>query len=204
MLRPFALVLFMFRFVHNLARLFALLGGFVLAGLIVLTCLSIAGRSINSILHSGFLQSVAPDTASLFLASGVGPINGDFELVEAGMAFTIFAFLSLCQLNGSHASVDIFTSSLGPRVQQWLRTIIEIVFAAILVLIAWQLFEGMESKRRSGQTSFLLEMPVWWAYATSLLACAVATFVAVYVAVARIIELTTGRLILPPEMEASH
>lgn len=204
MLRPSVLVQMMFRFVHNLARLFALLGGFVLSGLIVLTCMSIAGRSINSVLHSDLLQSVAPDLATWLLSSGVGPINGDFELVEAGMAFSIFAFLSLCQLNGSHASVDIFTSRLAPRTQRILRTVIEIVFAAVLVLIVWQLFEGMESKRRSGQTTFLLEMPIWWAYSTSLVACVVATFVAIYVAVVRSIEAVTGRLILPPEMEADH
>lgn len=194
----------MYGFVDKLARSFALLGGFVLAGLIILTCLSIIGRSINSVLHSDLIQSFAPGMASLLLSSGVGPINGDFELVEAGMAFSIFSFLSLCQLNGSHASVDLFTSALAPRTQRVLRAIIEILFAGVLVLIAWQLFEGMESKRRSGETTFLLEFPIWWAYSASLVACFVATFVGIYVAIMRSMEAATGRWILPSEQEADH
>ena len=133
----------------RLARLFALLGGIALTFLILLTCLSVGGRALNSFLHGEWIQSIAPDIATALLATGVGPINGDFELVEAGMAFAIFAFLPLCQLNGAHASVDIFTSALPLRANRFLRMVIEIVFAATLVLIAWELFQGMESKRVS-------------------------------------------------------
>lgn len=194
----------MYRFLDRLARLFALLGGLVLLALIVLTCLSIAGRSLNGMLHSDWLQSIAPELASRLLSLGIGPINGDFELVEAGMAFAIFAFLPLCQLHGAHAAVDIFTSALPVRVSQLLNTIIEIVFAAVLVLIAWQLYEGMQSKRASGQTTFLLEFQVWWPYAASLVASSVAALVAVSVAVMRLIETFSGQQILPATMEAEH
>lgn len=189
---------------ERLARLFAQLGGLVLSILIIVTCLSIAGRSLNSLLHGDLAQSFMPALANALLATGVGPINGDFELVEAGMAFAIFSFLPLCQLNGAHASVDIFISSLPLRANRLLRTIIEIVFAAVLVLIAWQLFQGMESKRASGQTTFLLQFPVWWAYAVSLSGAIMAALVSVYVAVMRMIEVTTGHRVLPPELEADH
>lgn len=194
----------MYSFVDRLARFFAQLGGLVLTALIILTCLSIAGRSLNGILHSDWVQTVVPGVAAALLDMGIGPINGDFELVEAGMAFSIFAFLPLCQLNGAHASVDIFTSALPLRANRFLRTIIEIVFAAVLVLIAWQLFEGMLSKRNSGQTTFLLEFPVWWAYAVSLVAAVAAAFVSIYVASMRVVEAITGHRVLPPEMEADH
>ena len=188
----------------RLARLFALAGGLVLCALVVLTCLSVLGRMLNSLLHGDAMQAAAPDLAAASSAAGVGPINGDFELVEAGMAFSIFAFLPLCQLSGAHASVDIFTDRLPPRAGRALRAAIEIVFAAVLVLIAWQLGEGMLSKLRSGQTTFLLEYPVWWAYAFSLAGAAAAALVAVYVAATRLAEALSGRDILPPEMEADH
>ena len=168
----------MYSFVDRLARLFAQLGGLVLSALIILTCLSIAGRSLIGVLHADWVQASIPGIAVALIDLGVGPINGDFELVEAGMAFSIFAFLPLCQLNGAHASVDIFTSALPKRVNRMLRIVIEIVFAAVLVLIAWQLFQGTLSKRNSGQTTFLLEFPIWWAYALSLVAAAVAAFIA--------------------------
>lgn len=190
--------------VNQLARLLALLGGAVLSGLVVLTCASIAGRTINGILHSDLVQGSMPGLADALLATGVGPVNGDFELVEAGMAFAIFAFLPLCQLNGAHAAVDIFTANLPPRVNRVLGMVIEVIFAAVLVLVAVQLFDGMMSKRSTGQTTFLLEFPVWWAYAASMLGAAAAAVVAVYVALMRLVEVATGHRILPPESGADH
>ena len=194
----------MYRFFDRLARLFALLGGIVLSALIVLTCLSVLGRSINSILHSDMIISTAPGLAGALLDWGIGPINGDFELVEAGMAFAIFAFLPLCQLNGAHASVDVFTSTLPAAVNRTLRGVIEVVFAAVMILIAWQLAEGTFSKLRTGQTTFLLQFPVWWGYALSLVAAVVAAVVSVYVAALRVAEMVTGQPVLPPDMEADH
>lgn len=190
--------------VTKLARAFAILGGLALSTLIVLTCLSIVGRSLNSVLHSDFVQGLAPDLASTLLASGIGPINGDFELVQAGMAFTIFAFLPLCQLNGAHASVDIFTAALPLRVSGFLRMVVELIFAAVLVLIAVQLYAGMESKLRSGQTTLLLQYPLWWGYAISVPGAIATAVVGFHVAISRLIEVMTGRVVLPPELEAEH
>lgn len=191
-------------FFDKLARFLALLGGAVLSLLVIMTCISILGRSVNSMLHSDLMQGLAPGLAEALIGIGIGPINGDFELVEAGMAFVIFAFLPLCQMHGAHASVDIFTQALPPRVNRALRTVIEIVFAIVLVVIAVQLYSGMLSKQSSGQTTFLLEFPVWWSYAVSLVGAFAAALVSVYVAVMRLVETTTGRRMLPPEMGADH
>lgn len=194
----------MHTFVTRLARSFAVVGGIVLSALIILTCLSVAGRAMNSLLHGDALQSLVPGLAKLLLATGVGPINGDFELVEAGMAFAIFAFLPLCQLHGAHASVDIFTATLPPRINRILRMVVEIIFAAVLILIAFKLFSGMESKRASGQTTLLLQFPVWWGYAFSVPGAVAAAFVALHIALSRLVEVATGRIILPSELESEH
>lgn len=194
----------MYSFVDRLARLFAQLGGLVLSALIILTCLSIAGRSLNGVLHADWVQTAIPGVAAALLNLGIGPVNGDFELVEAGMAFSIFAFLPICHLHAAHASVDIFTSTLSVRANRILRMITECVFAAVLVLIAWQLLQGMLSKRNSGQTTFLLEFPIWWAYALSLVAAGIAALVAVYVASMRAVEAVTGHSVLPVETEAER
>ena len=188
----------------RLARAFALLGGLVLTILIVLTCLSILGRSANTILNGDLFQRAVPGLASTLLSTGIGPIKGDFELVEAGMAFAILAFLPLCQLNGAHASVDIFTSALPLRVNRLLRAVIEVVFAVALILIAWQLYEGLLGKRRAGETSFYLEFPVWWGYAASLVPAIATAIVSTYLAAMRVVEGATGRRVLPPELEADH
>lgn len=193
----------MHRFMEKLARIMAVLGGLVLSFLIIMTCLSIVGRTINSVLHSDMIQGIMPGIASALLATGIGPINGDFELVEAGLAFAIFAFLPLCQLGNGHASVDIFISHF-PKLNQKMQVIIDMVFAATLILIAVKLFAGMQSKQNSGQTTFLLQLPVWWAYAASLFGAVIAALVATYIAIVRLFEAFTGKQILSIEGEAVH
>lgn len=191
-------------FMNKLARLFALFGGTVLSLLIIQTCLSVIGRSANSILHNDFFQTTMPGFANALLATGIGPINGDFELTEAGMAFVIFAFIPLCQLNGGHASVDIFTSKLPSAVNRALMMVIEVIFALVLIVIAWQLLQGMLSKLNSGQTTLLLQYPVWWGYAFCLTGAAVTAIIAIYVAAIRVLEFSTGTEILPAELGADH
>ena len=191
-------------FMDRLARLFALAGGAVLSILVIQTCLSILGRSLNSILHSDAIQSSIPTLAAMLLSTGVGPINGDYELVEAGMAFTIFTFIPLCQLNGAHASVDIMTAKLPRGIRQVLSAAIEAIFAGVLIVIAWQMNLGMFSKLNSGQTTFLLQFPLWWAYAFALTGAIASAVVAIYVAGARMVEIATGNQMLPVDSGAGQ
>ncbi|KRS15135.1 TRAP transporter small permease [Roseovarius indicus] len=179
-----------------LARIMAVLGGVVLTLVIFVTCFSVAGRMLNGFLHGSVAQGMFPELADRLIAAGVGPLLGDFELVEAGVAFAIFAFLPLCQITGGHASVDIFTSALPRMANRVIQLIVDWVFAVVLIVIAWQLYQGMLEKVRYNETTFMLQFPVWWAYAASLVAATVAALVGLYVACARVGELATGRVIL--------
>lgn len=185
------------RLTLSLARGMAFLGGFVLTLLIVLTCVSVLGRILNGVLHGGFAQNLFPGFAEWLIKAGVGPVLGDFEVVEAGVAFAIFAFIPLCQITGGHASVDIFTSKFPRRVNRVIQVAVDIVFAAVLILIAQRLYIGLIEKQQYNETTFMLQFPIWWAYAASLVAAALAAGVAIYVAVARIVEIMSGRVILP-------
>jgi TRAP-type C4-dicarboxylate transport system permease small subunit len=164
----------MHRFFLGLATGLAIVGGAVLAALVLMVVVSIIGRE-----------------------AGLGAITGDYELVEAGTAFAVFAFLPYAQITGGHAVVDVFTTWLPDRAGRILETVIALVFAAVLVLIAVQLFHGTMAKYNSGQTSFLLQFPLWWPYAASLAAAIAGAVVGVYVAGARIVEAATGRSLLP-------
>jgi TRAP-type C4-dicarboxylate transport system permease small subunit len=188
----------------GLSRIMAILGGIVLVALIVLTCASITGRLLNGGLHSEMVQGLAPGFAAWVLDLGIGPVNGDFELVEAGVAFSIFAFLPLCQIGAGHASVDIVTGSFPRGVNRFLGMVIELIFAAVLVLIAVQLFSGMLAKKGYGETSFLLQFPVWWGYAASLVPAATAAVVGVYMAAVRVVEVATGRVLIADGEGAGH
>ena len=180
------------------ARLMAICGGLVLTVLIVLICISVIGRSLNGLLH-GWIGAVIPDLSAWALDLGVGPINGDFELVEAGVAFAIFAFLPLCQISAGHASVDIFTAKLPTRINRLLQLAIDVIFTVVLIAIAYQLYNGMLSKQRYGDTTFLLQFPIWWAYAASLSGSILTAVISFYVAGIRALELMRGEDILSQE-----
>ncbi len=186
----------MHKLVLRAARFMALAGGAVLGALVVLVCLSVAGRMLNGLLH-GAAGDLAPHLARALLGLGIGPITGDFELVEAGIAFSIFAFLPLAQITSAHASVDLLGAALPDRAGRLLRLLAEIAFAGVLILIAVQLGAGMLSKMRHGETTFLLQFPVWWGYAASLPGAVLAGAVGVYMTGVRGLELVRGRDILP-------
>lgn len=188
----------------RLARTMATIGGVVLSALIVLTCVSVAGRSLNTLLHIDWIETRFAETAQYFLDLGVGPILGDYELVEAGIAFAIFAFLPLCQITGGHASVDIFTSKFPDRINRFISMVVEVVFAIALVVIAWRLYEGMLSKMKYNETTYLLLIPVWWAYGASLFAAVIAALIGIYMALVRIMESLTGRIIITALPETDH
>ena len=194
----------MHRFMLRLAQVMAILGGIVLVALIMLTCASVLGREVNALLQTDFVEGAAPGLAAAILSTGIGPINGDFELVEAGIAFSIFAFFPLTQITAGHATVDIFTARFSEGSNRWLRAITEAAFAAVLILIAVQLFQGMLSKRQYGETSFLLQFPIWWAFAASAFGAIVAAACGVYMAAVRFLEAVQRKVIVPSGAGADH
>ena len=194
----------MYSLIKKLAHAMAVLGGLVLISLILLVCTSVLGRSVGTVLHGAFMQTNFTDFSNWALGVGIGAINGDFELVEAGVAFAIFAFLPLCQLSGSHATVDVLTSKLSLRSNQVLKIISECLFALVLGLIAWRLFAGMEAKQRYGETTFLLQFPIWWAYAASFLGAALAALVSIFMAIVRILEALSGKELLTENESAEQ
>lgn len=183
--------------VKGLARGTAIIGGLVLVVLIVITTLSIIGRSANKWLHSQAAEGLLGDLAQKLLDLGIGEINGSYELLEAGIAFAIFSFFPVCQLYANHATVDVFTARFPPNVSRAIVTFWETVLAAALILISVQLFGGVQRYYGNGETTLFLQFPVWWSYAASFAASIVTCVVAVYCAVMRLREALTGRPILP-------
>jgi TRAP-type C4-dicarboxylate transport system permease small subunit len=183
--------------IERLARSMAILGGVVLTVLVLLTCVSVLGRGLNTMGHSAWLTGLSQSFADWLIASGVGPVTGDFELVEAGIAFSIFAFLPICQLYAGHATVDVFTSRLSDRTNTWLMAFWDAVLTLVILLITWRLSAGLADKYANGETTFLLQFPIWWSYAASFVAALVASVTAVYCSVGRVTYAATGRSILP-------
>jgi len=167
--------------VEWLARALAVLGGLALLSVTGLTVASITGR--------------------VFTRQGLGPIPGDFELVEALTAFAVFAFLPWCQLRRGHATVDVFTSFLPGRINRVIDLVAETLMTLVIVRIAWRLGYGLTDHRRYGETTYILQLPLWWPFAACMVAAAVAVAVSVYLTWLRIREVATNRDIDPAGRE---
>ena len=137
------------RLMRSLAAFMAILGGLALIAVILVTVTSITGRAL--------------------LWIGVGPIRGDFELVELGTGFAVFSFLPWVQINRQHASVEILTRHLGRTFNRLIDLAADLMMFAIAILLAWKHWNGTLDKLSYGETTFIIQYPVWWAYASGLL-----------------------------------
>ena len=202
----------MHRAMYRLSQAMAVLGGCILSALVVLTFASVVGREVNAFLHGDAAQGLFPGLANWLIALGVGPVNGDYELIEAGIAFAIFCFLPLCQITAGHASVDIFTNYMSETINRVLRALTELIFAGVLIVIAAQLYGGTLSKMRgcetffarTCETTFLLQFPVWWAFGLSLIGAVIAAVIGTYMGIMRVAEVAVGRDLLPETKETAH
>ncbi|MGN6466099.1 MAG: TRAP transporter small permease [Rhizobiaceae bacterium] len=201
------------RIVGWLARALAMRGGAVLVAITVLTVASIVGRAVVTVAYShtpdylaflelplGWLRAGAAYLAS----HGVGPVPGDYEMVQDGTGFAIFAFLPWCQLNRGHATVDVFTSFLPDWTNRWIDLVSELLMTAVIVLIAWRLGVGAMDKMRYGETTFILQYPVWWGYAFAMVGAVVAVIVSFYMLAVRIGEVVTGKAAFGPSQGGMH
>ena len=121
----------------------------------------------------GGLLSVA--TALLVTTSvtlrwlGLGSINGDFELVQIGVALSVFCFLPLTQARRGNIMVDTFTGWLPLRVQRAMDAFWDFVYAGFMALTAWCLMNGARDALASGLTSAMLGVNLWPVFAATVL-----------------------------------
>lgn len=130
---------------HGLAVGLAYCGGAVVAGVGIMSAISIIGRS--------------------FWGS---PILGDFELVEIGIAVAGSMFLPYCQATRGHIVVDFFTLKAGPRTIEWLDRFGTLLMAVMFLALAWRTTVGCFEIAQTGETSMLMGFPIWVGYAFAI------------------------------------
>lgn len=151
-------------------RVAAISGGLLVAALAVITVVSILGRWVAG----------APVLSDMATLAWVGPITGDYELVEMGTAIAVFLFLPYCHLRGGHVTVDLLVMHAPVMVQRLLAVVAEALFLVVAGLMTWRLYHGLLDKRRYMETSMLLDIPLWWGYVGGLLGFALLTLVCLY------------------------
>ncbi len=165
------------RAIGILARGTALAGGAVLLLLIVMTCVSILGRA-------GLTLSAIFDLPALI--AHMRPVRGDYELVEMGSAVAIFAFLPWCHWSMFHARVDLLAGHLPVWLDRGLSMLWDWVMLVVIAVIAWRLWYGMLGKISGAETTFLRQIPLWWAYAACFVCAVVGVIVALWIALNRV------------------
>lgn len=131
------------RFLRPLSLAFAVAGGGVACAVAAMTVASIAMRSLWS-----------------------SPIAGDVELTQLGIALAISLCLPWAQLHGANIIVDFFTQSLPDRANRRLDAVGALLLAAMCALLSWRAAMGAIAVRAAGETSMILDLPMWWAYAS--------------------------------------
>jgi TRAP-type C4-dicarboxylate transport system permease small subunit len=138
----------MISLIYRLARWTAIVGGLVLVALVLMVVASVAGRAM--------------------IGLGLGPVPGDFELVEVGVGIAIFFFLPWCYLRGGHATVDLLYMHMPNGFRKAVDIFSDLAMLLVWLVLTWKLWEGMVEKKQYMETTFILQMPIWWAYAFCL------------------------------------
>jgi TRAP-type C4-dicarboxylate transport system permease small subunit len=138
----------MIDWIYRVSRWTALVGGLMLVALMLMVVVSVIGRALIGV--------------------GLGPVPGDFELVEVGVGIAVFFFMPWCYVKGGHATVDLLHMHMPRWFQRTVDTVSDLLMLAVWLVMTWMLFQGMLEKKEYTETTFILQMPVWWAYAMCL------------------------------------
>ncbi len=157
---------------RDLIRWWALAGGLLLLGIVLLTAVSAAGNLL-------FNQ----------------PIPGDFEIVEVGVAIAAFCFLPYCQITGANVTADIFTAHARPRTIAGFSLLASLVMLAVAVVLLWRMSAGMGDYREYEELTPITGFPIWMAFPPILLSLVLLALAGVVTALENLRDMrrTSGR-----------
>ena len=133
---------------RNVIKVWALLGGVVLAAAVLVNVLSVVGAVVWK------------------------PFPGDFEMTEVGVAVAAFAFLPYCQVTGANVTADIFTAGASPRWGAALTLLGSIIALGFSLVLLNQMYLGMLDQKSYGYTTAILQFPHWVAFVPILVSLA--------------------------------
>ena len=129
------------------------------------------------------------------------PIAGVYDLSTLFIAVAMAACFPAALASRQNIRATFFADLMPKRVQQVFEAIAELFTLAFFALLAWQLVIYCQELRESGETSFILEVPIapWWIAATALFILCVP--VQLMVAAGALHDAVTGHVSLPSEEE---
>ena len=94
------------------------------------------------------------------------PISGDVELTQMGIALAISMCLPWCQMQRGHILVDFFTQKSSAQSLRFMDSVGCLALAVMYGFLAWRTSVGAVSVREAGETTMIISLPMWWAYAS--------------------------------------
>ena len=135
----------------------AVLGGFFVGAMGLLTTVSVLGRFLFS-----------------------APIEGDFELAGLATGIAVFLFLPYCQMTRRNVLVDIFTAGAPPRVRAALDSVGGFLYVVIAAILTWRTTIGGLEFYDSQETTMILALPRWWTLPLAVLCLALLLATCIY------------------------
>ena len=121
-------------------------------------------------------------TSIALRASGFNPIQGDFELLQVGLAVSVGAFLPWCHLKGGNIFVDFVTARASNRTQRRLDAVAGVLVCIMMALVAWRAGAGALAAKASGEVTMIRGFPLWISYLFMTPGLALTSLVALEVA----------------------
>jgi TRAP-type C4-dicarboxylate transport system permease small subunit len=133
----------MLKFLRPLTWWFAVAGSVIAMMVGVMTAVSVVGRAVFK-----------------------SPIQGDVEITQLAMALSISLCIPWCQLRGANIIVDFFTQNLRHRSIRLLDAMGVWMLALMCLLLAWRTGVGALAVRDAQESTMIMGLPMWWAYAS--------------------------------------
>lgn len=117
------------------------LGGFtalILAAIMLLTCIDVAGRYVFSM-----------------------PVPGALEVTEIMMGALIFASLPLVTLRNQQVTIDLFEPFIPQFVKPALHVLIQLVAGVCMAVISWRLWVKGSQMIQQGDITAVLQITIW-------------------------------------------
>jgi TRAP-type mannitol/chloroaromatic compound transport system permease small subunit len=122
----------------SVSKWFAFAGGVIFTGLVVMSIISIVGRKLFS-----------------------APVPGDVEVLQMFAAFASASFFAYCHLMHGDVKVDFFTANIASAKRRFLDAAGSLLVGLVGALLAWRTGVGAMSLKEAGESSAILEVPVW-------------------------------------------
>ncbi|AJE46174.1 TRAP transporter small permease [Celeribacter indicus] len=133
--------------ISRLADAFAMLGGVILAAIVLVTTTNTGAFILDRI--------VAP------LGRDVAGLPGYEDFVKLAISGAALMFFPYCQASRGHVAVDLFVSNAPQRVRWALDRAWLLLTAAVALFLAWWMGQGLLEAKGDAAEAGVLGWPIW-------------------------------------------